>query len=241
MKALLILMLATACDSTANAQLFKSWQRNQTQQQLQHSIDEAKRKTEDEATKKVIAESLKMPRPTTEDYARVAAEGKAERAKLEFSQAVNKSFTEVAAQYPALNDFNSPLYAKYLHVLGIMKEDGDPALTSASYPKVVAERAAFWLAQEKIEAQARQQAQAAEARTPTQAPTRASTVGTPQGIIAAGGRASLWQPSDPTQDKLDAIQRQLDMQAEQAKLDAFRQHQIENAEQFRRTVERLQR
>ena len=238
MKALLIIMLATVCGSTANAQLFKSWQRNQTQQQLQHSIDEAKRKTEDEATKKAIAESLKMPRPTTEDYARVAAEGEAERAKLEFAQAVNKSFTEVAAQYPALSDFSSPLYAKYLHVLGIMKEENDPALASANYPKVVTERAAFWLAQEKIEAQARQQAQTAEARAPTQPATRASTVGTPQGIIAAGGRAALWQQPDPTQDKLDAIQRQLDMQAEQAKLDAFRQHQIETAEKARRLLQK---
>lgn len=154
--------------------------------------------------------------------------------RLEFAQAVNKSFTEVAAQYPALNDFNSPLYAKYLQVLGIMKEDGDPALTSASYPKVVAERAAFWLAQEKIEAQARQQAQTAEARAPTQAPTRVGAFGTTQGVIAVGGRASLWQQPDQTQEKLDAIQRQLDMQAAQQKLDAFRQHQIETAEKLRR-------
>lgn len=69
---------------------------------------------------------------------------------------------------------------------------------------------------------------------PASQPTRASTVGTPQGIIAAGGRASLWQQPDQTQEKLDAIQRQLDMQAAQQKLDAFRQHQIETAEKLRR-------
>lgn len=62
------------------------------------------------------------------------------------------------------------------------------------------------------------------------------TTGTAQGIVAAGGRAQLFTPRDDTQDKLDAIQRQLDMQAEQAKLDAFRQHQIETAEKARRLL-----
>lgn len=69
---------------------------------------------------------------------------------------------------------------------------------------------------------------------PANPPSRANTFGTPQGIIAAGGRAQLFTPRDDTQDKLDAIQRQLDMQAEQQKLDAFRQHQLETAEKFRR-------
>ena len=231
MKAFLILMLATLCGSTAHAQLFKSWQRNQTQQQLQRSIDEAKRKAEDEATKKVIAGSLKMPRATTEDYARMAAEGKAERARIEFAQAVNKSFTEVAAQYPALNDCNSPLYSKYLQVLGIMDGQRDPALASTSYPKIVAERAVSWLAQEKIEAQARQQA-----------PTQASTVGTAQGIIAAGGRAQLFTPRDDTQEKLDAIQRQLDMQAAQQRFDEAVRKQEDNFQRFKeRTTPRSMR
>lgn len=81
-------------------------------------------------------------------------------------------------------------------------------------------------------------ADAVENQLAQQPATRASTVGTPQGIIAAGGRAALWQQPDPTQDKLDAIQRQLDMQAEQAKLDAFRQHQIETAEKARRLLQK---
>ena len=68
-------------------------------------------------------------------------------------------------------------------------------------------------------------------------PPASITTGTAQGIVAAGGRAQLFTPRDDTQDKLDAIQRQLDMQAEQAKLDAFRQHQIETAEKARRLLE----
>ena len=69
-------------------------------------------------------------------------------------------------------------------------------------------------------------------------PTQANIFGSTQGIIAAGGRAQLFTPRDDTQDKLDAIQRQLDMQAEQAKLDAFRQHQIETAEKARRLLQK---
>lgn len=67
-------------------------------------------------------------------------------------------------------------------------------------------------------------------------PPASVTTGTAQGIVAAGGRAQLFTPRDDTQEKLDAIQRQLDMQAEQTKLDAFRQHQIETAEKVRRLL-----
>jgi len=61
------------------------------------------------------------------------------------------------------------------------------------------------------------------------------------GTAATGGGVRLLKPCDDAQAKLDAIKRQLDMQAEQAKLEAFRQHQIENAKAFRATVERAAR
>ena len=176
------------------------------QQQLAAIVKESESKAQGERMRELL-----KPKPSsTEYYQQIADEGRREReaaeaakiAEKELAEARQRSMQDAYRLYPDLNDPNSEMSRTTKGFTSYIAASSPDLLHDPGFPLYAAETAAKTIAKDRAKAKVR-------------------TGGIPL--------RSRWDAApESASDKLDAIQRQLQMQENQRQIEAFQQRMKDN-------------